>query len=307
MAYTAEDPRSTLDARRSAAPAPATGEGIAAPNFLDFSVLSPDHVSERGSRQWIVRGQNLVLIYTQPVAGDQIWNATLSSEQVVLLVDPSSGVRGSCPDGPVHEAAGPTIVVVPPGESELVSTGTGPLVQLIEASETQWADRSSNAAHYAQPHPRVARLERWPEPVGGYRWRVYPMADVPDDPTRFGRLFRTRSFMVNFFPPKLGPRDVHAMSPHFHDDFEQYSVVVAGTYVHHIQTPWGTDGAQWRPEDHARVGSPSVTIIPPPTTHTSQAMEWGSNHLIDVFSGPRQDFSAQPGWVLNADDYPSAP
>jgi hypothetical protein len=131
------------------------------------------------------------------------------------------------------------------------------------------------------------------------------MSEVPDDPKRFGRIFRTRSFMVNFMAAKSGPRDVSAMSPHFHVDFEQASLVVAGTYVHHIQTPWGTDARRWRAEDHAQVGSPSVTIIPPPTVHTSQAIGWRSNHLIDIFSGPRRDFSERPGWVLNADEYPS--
>jgi hypothetical protein len=113
--------------------------------------------------------------------------------------------------------------------------------------------------------------------------------------------------MVNFMAAGSGPRDPSRMSPHSHEDFEQASLVVAGTYVHHIQTPWGTDARTWRPEDHARVGSPSVTIIPPPTVHTSQAIGWRTNHLIDIFAGPRHDFSARPGWVLNADEYPARP
>lgn len=305
MAYAKDDPRSALAAPSGARGATADG-AIAAPQFLDFSVLPPDVVTPAGSNQWITRGQNFVLIYTEPAAGDVIFRSTLRAEQVLLLIDDTSALRGTCgADGAPHEVTGPALVVVPPGDSTITSTGTGPLVALLESDETEWAAKASNAAAYADPHPHVAPLEPWPEPVGGYRWRTYLMSDVPAEPKRFGRIFRTRSFMVNFLPAKPGPRDLTAMSPHFHDDFEQASLVVAGTYVHHIQTPWGTDGTRWRPEDHARVGSPSLTIIPPPTVHTSQGVGWHVNHLIDIFAGPRHDFSARPGWVLNAAEYPS--
>jgi hypothetical protein len=304
MAYTKDDPRSAL-ATPGTAPGVAPGAGIAAPQFLDFSLLAPDEVSPAGSCRWIVRGQNFVLIYTEPAAGDLVRESTLGAEQVVLLINENSALRGTAgtDDGP-HDVSGPALVVVPPGHSAITSTGTGPIVQLLQSDEAEWAAKASNAAEYAVAHPHVAPLEPWPEPVDGYRWRTYLMSDVPDEPKRFGRLFRTRAFMVNFFAPTNGPRDLSKMSPHFHDDFEQASLVVEGSYIHHIQTPWGTDGRQWRPEDHAQVGSPSLTIIPPPTVHTSQGIGWRTNHLIDIFSGPRRDFSARPGWVLNDDEYP---
>jgi hypothetical protein len=304
MAYAKDDPRSALAAPSSTS-APVADGGVAAPQFLDFSVLPPDTVSAAGSNQWIVRGQNFVLIYTEPVAGDLVWKSALRSEQVLLLIDERSAVSGTTGSGDTHEVTGPALVVVPPGESAITSTGTGPVVSLLQSDEAEWAAKASNAAAYEAPHPHVAPLEPWPEPVDGYRWRTYLMSDVPADPKRFGRIFRTRAFMVNFLPPSAGPRDLSRMSPHFHEDFEQASLVVEGTYIHHIQTPWGTDGRQWRPEDHARVGSPSLTIIPPPTIHTSQGIGWRANHLIDIFAGPRRDFSARPGWVLNADEYPS--
>jgi hypothetical protein len=303
VAYAKDDPRSALSTAKPVGKVDPNAP-VAAPEFVDYSITAPDGVTAGGSRQWITRGQNFVLVYSEPVAGDVLYSGELGSEQVVLLIDETSHLTGTG-SGETHTATGPALVVIPPGHSEITSTGTGPIVQLIQSDEEEWAKRASNADSYTTPHPRVAPLELWPEPVDGYRWRIYRMADVPDEPGRFGRIFRTRAFMVNFIKPLHGPRDPHKMSPHFHDDFEQCSLIVAGTYVHHIQTPWNTDSTTWRPEDHARVGSPSVTIIPPPTIHTSQAIGSATNHLIDIFSGPRHDFSAQPGWVLNADEYPT--
>lgn len=305
MVYLKDDPRSTLPSAGSGR-AVSGADGVAAPQFLDFSLMAPDTVTLGGSHQWIARGQNFVLVYTEPSAQDVVWSSTTAAEQVILLIDGDSAIRGTDDAGP-HEVTGPALVVVPPGKSTITSTGTGSIVHLVQSDEAEWAARASNAAAYAEPHPHVEALDAWPEPIDGYRWRTYRMADVPDDPRRFGRIFRTRSFMVNFLPPSSGPRDPASMSPHFHEDFEQASLVVAGSYVHHIQTPWGTDATRWRSEDHERVGSPSLTIIPPPTVHTSQSIGSRVNHLIDIFSGPRRDFSARPGWVLNADEYPAPP
>jgi hypothetical protein len=165
--------------------------------------------------------------------------------------------------------------------------------------------RCGNAATYAEDHPRVALLEPWPDPPAGHRLRVYRNADFPLRPGRFGRIFRSSAFMVNFGDPKDGPRDPDRLSPHHHDDFEQCSLTVAGDYIHHVRTPWTSKRSQWRADEHAAVGSPAVAIIPPPTVHTSQAVGEGVHMLIDIFSPPRADFSAKAGWVLNADEYPA--
>ncbi len=74
--------------------------------------------------------------------------------------------------------------------------------------------------------------------------------------------------------------------------------------MHHIRTPWTPDITSWREDDHQVCSSPAVTIIPPPTVHTTQSLGLMPHQLIDIFCPPRVDFSERPGWVLNHDDYP---
>ncbi|MEU4896524.1 hypothetical protein AB0B12_27970 [Streptomyces sp. NPDC044780] len=286
--YTKDDPRARL------APA-ASDSGIAAPEYHDFAGF--------GRGTWITRAQNVLLAYTSPAPGESLGREEFRHEHVVLLVHDSSAAEVVAGADKVT-LRGQGLIVIPPGPSTVVSLGDGDLVRLIRTDEPGWAERARNAASYADPHPRVTPLTPWPAPVDGDRLRVYPLADVPAEPGRFGRIFRTRAFMVNFLAAGDGPRDPSQLSPHHHDDFEQVSLAVDGEFVHHIRTPWTTDSRTWRDDDHVRVGSPSVTVIPPPTVHTSAAVGPGRNQLIDIFSPPRADFSAQPGWVLNAEEYP---
>lgn len=297
--YEKDDPRSAL----ATAPRPDGGEPIAAAQYFDFRRLATRDGATPGERTAVVRGQNVALVHTSARTGDDLDNGTLDGELAVVVTADSPAFSVVTAAGTTR-IDGPGLVVVPPGASRLGVHGNGPLIRLVEAAEPAWRDEAVNASAYAEDHPRVAPLRRWPEPPGGPAVRFYPLAAVPDDPARFGRIFRTRAFMVNFLPDQHGPRDPRKLSPHTHDDFEQLSLAVRGEYVHHIRTPWLADSTGWREDEHVRMGSPSVAIIPPPTVHTSAAADPGVNRLIDIFSPPRTDFSAKPGWVLNADDYP---
>lgn len=298
--YDKSDARATLTAN---ATAPAPEGRIAAPELADFDA-DPQLTTPVGSRTWLTRGQNFVLAYTSAKEGDTFARKEQPDEYVIVLPHDDSRVVVSAGDQTVP-VAGRAVVVVPPGDSTVTATADCDLVRLVTTRSTDLVEQCSNAASYVEDHPHVAPLGAWPDPPEGFRIRSYPVGNIEKDPARFGRIFRCSTFMVNFLFPHEGPRDPDKLSPHHHDDFEQCSLAVRGEFVHHIRTPWTTRRDDWRDDVHHPCGSPSVAVIPPPTVHTTQATGRGTNQLIDIFSPPRADFSAKPGWVLNADEYPA--
>ncbi len=276
---------------------------ISGAQYLEFTEFAPTTVSPAGSRTWVTRGQNVVLVWTDAVAGDRFSREGQPDEYAVLMHSGSASIRVTA-DGDRQEVAEEAFVVVPPGDSVVEALTDGPVIRLFSSVAEDLAGTAVNSDVYAGPDPRCAPLVPWPDPVGGFRLRVYRLADTPISEGRFGRIFRTTNLMVNFLAEEPSPRSPIKLSPHSHDDFEQLSLAVKGEFIHHIQYPWGPDSTQWRPEEHGRVGSPSVTVIPPPAVHTTQGVG-PHQQLIDIFSPPRQDFSARPGWILNEADYPA--
>jgi hypothetical protein len=301
--YAKDDIRSQLASVPAAQASADPSTPISACQFLEFGKLEASVDSPAGSRTWVARGQNAVLVWTDAVAGDCFVRDGQPDEYAVLMYSGSASIRvtGGGAQQTVDEEA---FVVVPPGDSIVEALTDGPVIRLFSSVADDLREVAVNSKVYEEPDPRCAPLVPWPDPVGGFQLRVYRLADTPITEGRFGRIFRTTNLMVNFLAEEPKPRDPVKLSPHHHDDFEQLSFAVKGEFVHHIQYPWGPDSNQWRPEEHGRVGSPSVTVIPPPSVHTTQGVG-PHQQLIDIFSPPRQDFSARPGWVLNETDYPS--
>jgi hypothetical protein len=299
--YAKDDIRSTLAA---AAPAKAVDPStpIKPSQWIEFLSLEPTETGEHGSRTWIARAANLVIAYTEARAGDVFSRTGQPDEYTVLMYSGSAPIRVVAGEA-AAEVSEEAFVVVPPGDSSIEVTGDGTLIRLFSAVADDLRDGALNAGAYSEPDLRAAPLEPWPDPVGGFRLRVYRLADTPVAEGRFGRIFRTTNLMVNFLAEEPGPRDKFKLSPHFHDDFEQISLALKGTFVHHIRYPWGPDSTQWRPDESRQIATPSICIIPPPTVHTTQGIG-EHQQLVDIFSPPREDFSAS-GWVLNAEDYPS--
>jgi len=301
MAYSQTDPRSRLAAASAAASPAAGAAGYGTPSYAKFYETEPQ-VRTGDASTWLVRGQNFVLAYSHVPAGATLRRPASEDEYALLIPDAGPSVEVTCGDERVM-VPGRTLTFIPPGASAIRALSGGRLIRVLTSAATDLVDASSNAKKYSTPQPNVAPLDPWPSPAGGYRLRSYSL-DVAPEPGRFGRIWRCTTLMVNYTEPRPGPRDVTKMSPHVHDDFEQASLVLDGSFVHHIRRPWGTDMRHWKPDEHEICAGPSLTVIPPLTVHTSQQVGTGINQLVDIFAPPRKDFSAMDGWVLNASDYP---
>jgi hypothetical protein len=297
--YHSSDPRAALEAKPvGKAPSPTQFAGA---DYAKFYELPPAEEKD-GSKTWYARGQNFIIGYTEAAKGAVLGRADQPDEYVVLLPDPGEGAEIVWGDQRL-KVSGHSVSFVPAGKSSVTLLGPAKVIRMVTTKSKDLARLCSNAESYASPHPNIPPFEPWPEPSAGPKIRSYDL-EVPLSPGRFGRIWRGSTFMVNYLDPRNGPRDTSKMSPHHHDDFEQCSLALAGTFIHHIRWPWTPDMAQWRDDDHESCGSPSIAVIPPPSIHTSQAVDPKLNQLVDIFCPPRMDFSTKPGWVLNADEYP---
>lgn len=296
--YAASDPRAALAAAAKPARIP-TAFGPA--SYCRFYAAPPQEEGRDG-KVWYARGQNFLVAYTDAARSGTFSRKSQVDEWAIIVPDQDTRLEIATPAG--ETAVEPhSIVFMPPGDSTVrVPTG-GRIVRLFSTRSPDLCAKCQNAAAYASPQPNIPPFEPWPVPEDGFKVRVYSL-NVGAEGGRFGRIFRCSTLMINYLDPRQGPRDVTRLSPHHHDDFEQGSLVLDGTYIHDIRWPWTPDMTIWREDEHAHCGAPSLTVIPPPTVHTSRAIGPGLNQMVDLFAPPRLDFSAKPGWVLNAADYP---
>lgn len=256
-----------------------------------------------GSRHWVTRGANFVVVATHAAPGATLArDATAQSDEYMVLLPQGTPGRVAVADAAVA-GEGDDLVIVPPGASAVTVPQGGWLYRIFSRRAGDLAARASNAPDYADGTPTVAPLVDWPAPVGGYKLRHYRLAEYARSDTTM-RLFRSTNLMVNVFLPSAAPRDLRKMTPHSHVDFEQGSLALRGSYVHHLRYPWTPDFSSWRDDEHERIDAPSLIVIPPKVIHTSQSVGQPPMQLVDIFSPPRDDFSLKPGLVCNAAEYP---
>ncbi|WP_453969947.1 hypothetical protein [Amorphus sp. MBR-141] len=251
-------------------------------------------------RTWMLRGHNFLVAVTEAATGGEFARQGQPDEYCVLL--PAGGARITW-QGETAEVPGFSIAFVPPGDSLVKLPRGGRLVRIFSTRAPDLVAACANAGAYDRTREHIPAYRPWPDPVGGWKLRHYTL-DVAPEAGRFGRIFRCTTLMVNVLDPFEGPRDPAKMSPHHHDDFEQGSLALQGDFTHYLRWSWTSDMADWRPDAAIEMASPSLLVIPPPVIHTTRATGAGDNLLVDIFGPPRMDFSAQAGWVLNADDYP---
>ena len=294
--YASNDPRAGLSSASGTTP---KTDLMLDAHVVRYGVNSPQ-IDDTNGRSWFLRGQTFVISYTEAKAGAVLERQGQPDEYVVLLHAPETNARISW-QGETVDVPGHSIVFVPSGDSRVELPNGGAVVRLFTENSTDLTELCPNNAGYSNRAAHIPPLKIWPDPVGGFKVRHYNL-DVKPQEGRFGRIFRCTTFMVNYFDP-AGPRDAKQMSPHFHDDFEQCSLALEGSYRHFLRWPWVPDMTKWREDVNMLCDAPSAAIIPPPVIHTSQALA-ETNQLVDIFCPPRIDFSQKPGWVLNADDYP---
>ena len=273
-----------------------------------FHEMEPQVVSPDGKvRTWITRGGNFAICVSEVEPGGVIERTNNPEEYMVIL--PPDGTTATIEAGSETAGAGSdSLTIVPPGPSRITATSKGLIACIYSNSSSDIMSLASNAATYADEAPELAPPDLWPEPHDGFKLRHYPLAQYadPNGERIQPRVFRSTNMLVNIFAHYWTRRDTKALSPHWHDDFEQASLTLNGTWIHHLRYNWGADLKNWWPDDHSQMSTPSVIIIPARAIHTSRDVgeDGTESSLYDIFCPPRLDFASKKGFVINEDEYP---
>lgn len=272
------------------------------PSHYGLFYETEPNTNTENEQSWYIRSCNAVIAHSQAKPGAVLERQNQVDEYALLNANKETELIVTW-NGETITVPGFTLTFIPAGESSITLPKGGEITRVFTSQSDDLIKLCSNATAYDDGRVNIPPLEPWPDPVDGFRVRTYSL-DVPKEEGRFGRIFRCTTLMINILDNQVGPRDIKKLSPHHHDDFEQCSLAIEGSFVHHLRWPWTVDMTMWRDDEHMECKSPSVAVIPAPAIHTSRGIEQGSNQLVDIFSPPRIDFSKLDGWVLNADDYP---
>jgi hypothetical protein len=258
-------------------------------------------------RTWITRGGNFAVCAYEVEPGAVIERVDEPEESMLIL--PPDGVSATVEAGGSKiDAGADSLTILPPGSNRITVQSKGMIARIVSKASKDLMGLASNKEVYADGAPELAPPDLWPPPYDGYRLRHYRLADYAkaNGERIQPRVFRSTNMLVNIFVPYSTRRDTTALSPHWHDDFEQASLTLNGTWIHHMRYNWGSDIRNWWPDDHSEMATPSVIIIPARAIHTSRdvGQDGPESSLYDIFCPPRLDFASKKGFVINEAEYP---
>jgi mannose-6-phosphate isomerase-like protein (cupin superfamily) len=252
-------------------------------------------------RTWYARGQNFLVEYNEVKASAVLERASQPDEYSVVLPDADTSVEVET-SNEKKIVSGFSLCFIPPGRSKVTVPTGGRIVRVFTTKSDDLVAKCSNASAYADRHPNIPPFEGLPLPLGGFHIRSYSL-DVPPREGRVGRIFACTTLMINFANPRMGPaNETTKLSPHSHDDFEQGTLILDGSFTHHLRWPWTSKKGAWRDDEHTYFGAPSLVVIPAGVIHCSEPLGEKANQFLDVWSPPRLDYFDR-GHVLNAADY----
>lgn len=264
------------------------------PDLARFEPGTP----EGGATVQSARGQNFIVDWLTGGRGARLERDS-ADEAILLLPDAPARVTAGAD---TREAQARTVAILPAGTSEIELNAPGRAILLRSDFSAEEAAACRNAGTYRQPDPRVGAKTafRRLEATGPFRILSIDAVAPASGRARL-KMLQSATMSINWVEYD-GPRDRTQLSPHAHDDFEQGSLAIAGTFTHHLRVPWGPDATLWRDDVHLDAPAPSLAIFPPGLIHTTEGLGAGAHLLIDIFCPARSDFRAK-GWLYNAGDY----
>lgn len=266
--------------------------------YRQFWEDEPDEINGTASI-WYHRTQNSITVYLQGPAGSKFTRTGNPDESFVWNL--FTGVKVTAGGTTIEGKAG-SVFIVPPGDSEIELTEDGSAWIGYTTNAADLLDKCPNKSEYEPAVDNIAPIFELGEPVDGYKLKHWDLNAAEAGP----RCFVHRTAMSKFrWPFRSQPRDPEKMSPHDHEDFEQNSLVMAGTVVHHMRRHWTRNSREWLPDEHQVVIAPAVAVSKPPDIHTTQAITSGATvGLIDYYVPARWDIITA-GMVTNAGEYPN--
>lgn len=259
------------------------------------TVLKPGAAPSGGVSVSRARGANFIVAWLDVSAGAT--HRVDSQSETILLLD-GIGARISA-GGESVAAPAHSVCVLPSGAVDLAFETAGSAIVL---STDGFEAGSLNDADYAEPHARVAPIGTPYGRRGGPLIQVIPVDEIkaPAAKPRL-RIVQSDTMSISWIEYS-GLRDRTRLTPHNHEDFEQGSLAITGSFLHHIRAPWGPNADLWLDDAHHTVPARSLTMIPPPLIHTTEGLGEERHVLIDVFAPVRHDFYAA-GWISNGTFY----